>query len=736
MANPVSRALRRRLMLGTLTAMAVSGMPSALAQQVEPAVDEGDRLEEIVVTAQRRTERLQDVSIAATSIAGDDLDAKAVERLSDLQFASPGLSVTDAGETQSINIRGIGLSSNLPSVTNGVATYVDGLFQAQIVSAVPFYDLATVEVLRGPQGTLVGNNSTGGAIFVNSANPSLAGISGYVQGSIGNYERFEGEGAINLPLASTLAVRVAGIARSRDSFYDDVGPFDNAAGKLNEKGGRIGILWDPGQFQALLKLQLHNAQSGGFAYRPVPGTFFAAGRVGDERTLSYDIPTRQSELAFSAALELRYEFDSGITLRSLSGYQYKRNAYVQDADATRIPLSPSGGLVVDYLARDRQYSQEINLISPTDGVFDWILGGYFQKNDIYVDYLQLSPAPNTFIQPRQKRDIWGVFGQGNYTLTPGLELQVGARYSSVQTSGTGGVRVGVGEPGFPATGIPVADLSGQHDDARVTGKVALNWKVDPDNLLYAFVARGYKPGGFNSTVSEFAPETVLDYEIGWKSTFANGRVRTQVGAFYNDYRNLQLDIIDTASGGNAVRNVGKATIKGVEAQLQARFGGLGVDFGVSYVDSQLDGLTFVNARLLPPGTLGPQCPAGVPPQPPFCFNYAPFVVTTAGGPNLNSPEWTYNAGVEYRFEAGSTRITPRVNYGYVGSRFNYIAYGPGDRLAGRGLLSALLTVERGAWRVEAFGTNLTDKTYVSGRSGDNEFYGAPREYGVRVGFRF
>jgi len=147
----------------------------------------------------------------------------------------------------------------------------------------------------------------------------------------------------------------------------------------------------------------------------------------------------------------------------------------------------------------------------------------------------------------------------------------------------------------------------------------------------------------------------------------------------------------------------------------------------------VDGMTFINARALPPGQLGPQCAPGVPVQ---CFDYTPFFITTKGGPNLFSPKWSYNAGIEYRFDLGDTRLTPRLNYGYVGSRFNYIAYGPDDRLNGRGLLSALITLERGDWRVEGFATNLTNKTYVSGRQGNNEFYGAPREYGVRLGVKF
>jgi iron complex outermembrane receptor protein len=154
----------------------------------------------------------------------------------------------------------------------------------------------------------------------------------------------------------------------------------------------------------------------------------------------------------------------------------------------------------------------------------------------------------------------------------------------------------------------------------------------------------------------------------------------------------------------------------------------------------LSSLTFVNARRLPTnlGTLGPQCAAGLPSNPPTCFDYSPYLQTNSGGPNLFSPKWTYNAGGEYSLAIGNATLTPRVNYAYVGPVFTTLFYSPiTDRLAGRGLLSALVTFRRDSWTVEAYGTNLTDKEYVTGQSGgNNEFYGPPREYGVRVGVDF
>ena len=706
--------------------------PAGTGPQPEP-----DTFGAIIVTAQRREENLQDVAIAATAYQGDQLQAKAIDSVADLQFAAPSLSVTDAGETQSVNIRGIGIASNSPNVSNGVATYIDGLFQPPIVTSIPFYDIATIEVLRGPQGTLVGNNSTGGAIFINSQNPDVGAVEGYAQASYGNYNRYEAEGAVNLPISDTLAVRAAGISRSRNSYYKDVGPYANDAGKLEEMGARIGALWEPGAFRALLKLQWHEQDTGGYAYRPAPGTDFAPFRLGDIRTLSYDNETAKVERAFLASLELRYEFAGGLTLRSLSGYQYKRNAYLADTDASQAPPEAGGGQATDYFAGEKQYSQEINIISPTARDFDWILGGYYQHNDITVDNANFSPPPPVLINPRNTRNVYGVFAQGNYRFTNALEFQLGLRYSHSEASGTGGVWLGRGLVGFPPDGILLADLSGSHEDGRVTGKAALNWTVADDHLIYGFVARGYKPGGFESPTSEFDPETVWNYEIGWKGSLADNRVRLQLAAFYNDFKDLQFDVIQPATGTSGVRNVGSATIKGIEGQIQARFGGFGIDGGFGYLDTELSSLTFVDARALPPGQLGPQCAAGSPSNPPLCFDYDPYIITTDGGPNLYSPKWTYNVGVEYSADLpGGVTLTPRLNYGYVGSRYDYLAYGPYDLIQSRGLLSALVTLEFQEWKIEGFATNLADKEYVVGRSDNNEFYGAPREYGVRVGVTF
>lgn len=726
-------------------ALLAAGGTAAFAQGSTTAATAENEVPDIIVTAQRRAENLQKVPIAATALTGDDLNAKAVERLSDLQFAAPSLSITDQGLTQSVNIRGIGIASGSPAVANGVATYIDGVFQPPILTSSSFYDIASIEVLRGPQGTLVGSNSTGGAVFINTQSPTTDRVKGYAQASYGSYNALSAEGAINLPIAKDLAIRVAGTGKWRDSYYTDIGSYHNEPDKLDEQAARIGILWQPGSFRAIAKVEWVDKNTGGYAYRPIIGTTFANNRQPDMRTLTYNAPTLNHERAVLASLELRQELDSGIVLRSVTGYTNKRinNLYDTDGAMTPSTVDPTASTTqaMDQFVREREWTQEVNIISPTTGAFNWILGGYFQKNkiDVIIQSKSGSPTDPVDILNLQSKKTWGIFAQTGYKLTPRLELQVGARYSHYDVTGGGHVIIGAGGPIFGPAGLQVADLAGDHKDGRLTGKVALNWTLDENNLLYVFAARGYKPGGANSATSEFRPETVWDYEAGWKANLVGNHIKTQVSAFYMDYKDFEFDALDPGTGQTGVTNISNATIKGIEAQIQGRVRGFSFDAGIAYVDSKLDPVQVVNARGLPPlPQFGPQCPVGAPSNPPVCFDYGPYTVTAGGGPNLFSPELSYNIGAQYEIGLpGDMSLTPRLNYAYVGPRWTNLVYSPTlDYLKGRGLLSALITLRKGEWIVEGYATNLANEKYVSGQSGNNEFYGAPREFGLRASLRF
>ena len=725
-------------------AIAVCAGFSAPAVAQDRVAEEEAAPPPIIVTAQRREENLQDVPIAATALSGDQLEDKAVQSLEDLQYAAPSVSITDQGLTQSVNLRGIGIASGSPAVANGVATYIDGIFQPPIVTSSSFYDIASVEVLRGPQGTLVGSNSTGGAIFINTQNPSTDRVKGYTELSYGSYNLRSAEGAVNLPVSDTLAVRVAGVSRWRDSYYDDLGPYNNKPDSLDEQAGRIGVLFQPENFRLLAKAEWVDKNTGGYAYRPIDGTTFENNRQADIRDLTYNAPTLNHERAFNSSLELRYELSGGVVLRSLTGYTNKRINNLYDSDgayqASAIDPTVSFTQTQDQFVREREWTQEFNVISPTDGAFNWILGGYYQKNkiDVIIEGRTGDPFTDaTAIVNYQDKQTLGAFAQLGYKITPALELQVGARYSHYKVDSSGSVTIGTESPIFPPGGLVVADLAGSHKDGRLTGKVALNWNVNEDNLLYVFAARGYKPGGANNAVSEFGPETVWDYEFGWKGAFLDNHVRTQLGAFYMKYSDFQFDALDITTGQSGVTNIANASIKGLEFQAQAQLGGFRFDGGLAYVDSNLDEITLVDVRNLPPAPVRlPQCTLTSPPG--TCFDYTSYIGVGGGGPNLFSPKWSYNFGAQYEAWLGEdVSLTPRLNYAYVGSRWTNLFYNPQlDYLSGRGLLSAQLTLRYKDIEIEGYATNLTNKKYVSGQSGNSEFYGAPRELGVRVSVRF
>ena len=292
--------------------------------------------------------------------------------------------------------------------------------------------------------------------------------------------------------------------------------------------------------------------------------------------------------------------------------------------------------------------------------------------------------------------------------------------------------------------LQVGDPGGYYHDNQFTGKIALNYQVNPDQLLYAFVAKGYKSGGFASPTTSFAPEKVIDYELGWKGTFAGGAVTTQLGAFYYDYKDFQLDAIDAITGRASLINLTNAKVKGVEGQIQARTNGFDLSAGFGYTDSSLAGTNFVDTRAFAiayPGVNNtPQCAAGVPvaTMPPYtCVDYAPFIQTTAGGPNLYSPKLTLNASVARTFDFDTVQVTPRVTYSHVSDRYAYIGYDPvRDRLPAHSLVNANLTAEFNQISVELWATNLLNKDYISGQGGNNEYYGAPREYGLRARVEF
>ena len=402
-----------------------------MAQSATPDT-EADDVQEIIVTGQKREENLQDVSAAISVIGGDSLDDRSIAKVEDLQRIAPALTVTNSGLTQNVNIRGIGLASANANASNGVATYIDGMFQPPVVTTTSFYDINSVEVFRGPQGTFVGSNSTGGAVFINTQSPILGEGEGYAQVTVGN-------------------------------------------------------------FNALLKGELNQKETEGYAWQPGPLTRYAALANSDPYLLSYSNETRNSERNFQTTLRLNYITSGGVTFRSLSGFTSKRiwNFYDQDAtNSTTLPRSAQFQHV-----NEREITQEFNILSPEGARLSWVIGGYYQQNLVDVTNNNFvngnNNTTNIYVIPDKRTK--GVFAQVTVPLNDQISIDVGARHSWFSNESTGTVSLG--------NGTVVGNPGGSHKDKKMTGKVAINWKPNDDNLVYAFVARGYKPGGIQRPAS-------------------------------------------------------------------------------------------------------------------------------------------------------------------------------------------------------------------------------------------
>ncbi|MDQ8028912.1 MAG: TonB-dependent receptor plug domain-containing protein, partial [Brevundimonas sp.] len=292
----------------------------AHAQEAAPQSQEAvSTLGEVVVTAERRTTNLQETPIAASVLTGEQLQNKGVINIETLQFSMPSVTVQNSGQGNSFNVRGIGKTENSSSIGVGVITYRDGVavFPAYFQNE-PFYDIQSLELLRGPQGTFAGQNATGGAVFITQRNPDFSGVNGYITGQYGSYDNVRLQGAVNVPLGDTFAMRLAFNREERDSFYNVIQgtpTTGNTPGEYESESYRASFLWEPTEaLRVLWKNDYSRVDLGGYPTTPL------AGRDG-LFNLRWNGPALAQDETFRSVLNISYEFDNGITLRSVTGYQ-------------------------------------------------------------------------------------------------------------------------------------------------------------------------------------------------------------------------------------------------------------------------------------------------------------------------------------------------------------------------------------------------------------------------------
>ena len=675
-------------------------------------------LAEVVVTAERRRTNLQTTPISASVMTGEEIANSGVMTVDQLQFISPGATVNNFGQGIDFNIRGIGKAEHNTQTTTGVITYRDsvatfpGYFTAE-----PYYDISRVEILRGPQGTFVGQNATGGAVFVTSQNPAInGGYRGYIQGQLGNYDDFGAQGAINLPVGDTFAMRLAFNAERRDSFYDITGPHTGDNG-VRTGSVRLGMLWEPiANLSVLLKTDYNYLDLSGYPADPVNSTNDLFNLTANAEMLGLDRFGR-------SVLKVDYEFGGGTTLRSVSGYQKGRTEYRADLDGTSIGNTTFGDAVNETI-----YSQEINLISSDAAAFKWVFGAYYQHDEYEFPpgefYIRIPPVAY-LLNGTNPKETSAAFGQISYAMPAGFELQLGARYSDSRTTN----HISVNQYGLPITQEQTATFS------NTSGKVALNWTIDPHNFMYAFVASGFRPGGLNVPVgfgppAPFDEERVKNYEVGWKAGWLDGSLRTQVDAFYNHYENFQVIVgyPTLPVFGFELNNPNATKIYGFEAQAEAAFGAFSIDAGLGWIRSSLGQFFAVDPRVAAAGTCDPRIgPASL------------SCIDLKGHDQTYAPKLTFNIGMQYAFGmSNGDMLTPRVNFGHVSEQWASLFENTarGDRVGARNILNAQVAWSHGGLITSLYGSNLTDQHYVGAVNSGLRFAGPPRQYGLRVSKAF
>ena len=710
---------------------------AAPASAPAAASDSDDNNGEVVVTAERRSENLMKTPIAAAVLTGNDLAHKGVVQVDQLQFNMPSVTVDNFGQGLEFNVRGIGKAEHNTQTTTGVITYRDGVatfpgyYQEE-----PYFDIASVEVLRGPQGTIAGQNATGGAVFVNTNDPQIdGGTHGYFQGQFGNYTDAGVQGAINLPISDTLAARAAFYTERRDGFYHITGPgggdYNSKNGDLRMAAGRFSLLWKPtDRLSILSKTDLDYLDMGGYPADPytdrfatLPGTSTPNPDYTDLFHITANSPEGARDKFLRTILRIDYELGGGVKFRSLTGYQTGNTNYLSDLDGTAAGNETFYDSVDEHL-----FSQEFNLISPDNARFTWLLGAYAQwdKYDFLAPYQFMIgvPAGNPLTEYRlqgtnPERSL-AVFGQIGFQITDSFKAEFGGRYTGSRTTNHVDVL---------QYGTPIAD----EQTAKSTNfsyKGSLSWEVDKSNFLYAFVATGFRPGGLNVPVGlgnpqPFDPEKVTSFEAGWKSNIG-GHFHLTVDGFYNNYKDFQVSIgYPTFPTFSIELNVPNTTkIYGAEAEADATFGDLSFDAGISILHTSLGTFYATDPRI-----------ASVLPCDPFTGPTSVSCIDLSGRKQTYAPNFTFNVGAQYNIHLGNgDTLTPRANYGHVAAQWATLFENPalGDRLEDRNILGAQLGWAHKSWVVTLYGTNLTNQHYVGALNSGLDFAGPPRQYGVKV----
>lgn len=744
------------LLYGSTALVATLAAVPAFAQTTSPPpIEDATRLDEVVVTARRREENLQDVPGSVSALTGDALERRNITGLRELNAFVPNLSLSEAGTNANgaaVFIRGVGQSAPRVTLDPGVGIYVDGIYRQSLNGGfLSLLDVARIEVLRGPQGTLYGRNTIGGAIKIETRRPSLTTIEGRVSAGYGSFERVETSASVSLPLVQDrLGLKFGLSRRIAEGFIERI---DGAAtGDEDETGFQGQLLWRPNDvLTVLLNIDHVDARDLGLAKfvdavnpagtsvafynaavasRRIAGPAFTASSVivGDPRRTNETSPYARVNFRDNGGSIISTLDFGGPVLTSYTSYRENEQRDGFDLDGSALEVAAN-----DRNFTNAQFSQELQLNTDLHPDVQLVAGLYYLESEDVQSALQLTaPAvagaggqdASSGTAATQNLTSYAAYAEARWAATPVLSASFGMRYVKDEKSVTGtSTRTALTRP-------VVTSQSASDDWSSVSPRLLIEYTPFDRQLFYASVTRGFKSGGINDTVNQganpaplgsFDPETLIAYELGSKSQFLGRRVTFNAAAFYSDYEDLQVLLLSATEFGLVRQfvNAGKARTYGLELEALAI---LGDHFRLNASAAYLNARFSEDVR-----------------------DQSGTLIFVDGDALDRSPEFSYSVGAEYvSSPIGAGRLRARADYGWRDEQA-YGLVGGASRLSSEayGLLSGSLAYELGDLAISVFGKNLLDETYITGglnvlsTSGASfKFLGTPREYGVRLTRRF
>jgi len=766
-------------LVGLLAALTIAALPLI-------ASADSSELNEVVVTAQRQSERSKDVPIALTAVSADELRDRGIRQAADITSLVPNmlLNLPWGPEAQpSFVLRGVTTTDYSQNQSSPIAMYVDEVYKAVgAVQALQVFDMNRVEVLRGPQGTLYGKNATGGAVSFYSANPNLTTTEGYVEAGYGNYNDRSVRAALGVPLVNNmLAARLALYYEKRDGWTQSIVPGVDALNGVDALAGRLTILAEPIE-DLTATLKLSSTRSNGTPYGPhalnnEPAvTGFSGNIPWFDTGAKYSVPKQiRSD---SASLKVEAGLSEHLLLTSISGFDYGR--WYTLSDDGGLPITARLDDPNSYFSSVNTFSQELRLASRHTDILQWLAGLYYGRESVraIVQYHFFDGYPGSFVTPGgqqlygfdeynnfdQLKDSRAAFLNATFAITPTVRLRAGLRYTKdkIEITNFYALEGGLTSPsaGYAPSGgttlwtqtipyVPTVSYIGysnllvppggvnaplEYDNNNTSGKVGIDWKPNDETLIYASFSQGYRGAAFNGQAFNapaeltFAqPEKLDAYEVGSKLEFWQRRASLDVAVFHYNYRNQQfLDTFALPGGlGTGLRTVNapKSRVDGAELELRAK----------ATEDLELSGsLGFLRTKYVELQLHG---------------------VDLSGNQLIQAPDVSGSLALNWRFlqlDAGDLRLTLDGNWysrqyfdAQNTQRVSQGAYGIANgRLSFAGKRGSTSGVDVGVWV-----KNLADRHYIQyaiaqrdpsqgGLGFDYGLVGEPRTFGADVRYRF